>query len=57
MSAYAQALEVIARTERGTEKDDDGRRLAEEAHEVQYSVEKQRPSPVSEPTNTNYVCM
>jgi hypothetical protein len=53
---YAQALEVVAGTERGTEKDDEGRQLSEEAHEVLYAVEKQRP-PVTDEISVNNLCM
>jgi hypothetical protein len=56
LSIYAQALEVVAGTERGTEKDDEGRQLAEEAHEVVYAIEKQRP-PVPVETRVNDICM
>jgi len=54
--SYGQALDTIAGIERGTEKDDDGRRLAEEAHEVFDAVAKQRP-PVTDHTGVNDVCV
>ncbi len=55
LSVYAQALEVLADTERGTDKDDDGRRFAEEASEVKYAIDKQRPpGPVE--FNSNDLC-
>ena len=56
LNLYAQALEVVAETERGTAKDDEGRQLAEEAHEVVYAVEKQRP-PVTDESRVTVVCM
>ena len=56
LQSYAQALEVVAGTERGTEKDDEGRQLAEEAHEVVYAVEKQRP-PAPVEVRDNDICM